>query len=39
MHALKMLVLTHVYSRPEIAARVGYPHPLERVPRNAEDAA
>jgi hypothetical protein len=39
MHVLKMLVLTHFYSRPEVAARLRYPHPLERVPRPQERAA
>ena len=38
MHMLKQLVMLHFYSRPEIAARLGYPHPLDRVPRS-EDAA
>jgi len=33
MHILKLLVMTHVYSHPTIEARLGYPHPLERVPR------
>lgn len=33
IHALKLLVMPHFYSRPEIEARLGYPHPLDRVPR------
>ena len=33
MHALKLVVMTHFYCRPEIEARLGYPQPLERVPR------
>lgn len=33
MHALKLLVMLHVYSRPAIEARLGYPPPLARVPR------
>ena len=33
VHTLKLLVMTHFYSRPQIEARLGYPHPLVRVPR------
>ncbi len=33
IHLLKLLVVAHFYSRPEVEARLGYPHPLERVPR------
>jgi hypothetical protein len=33
MHLLKLLVMTHFYARPEIERRLGYPHPLDRVPR------
>jgi hypothetical protein len=33
MHVLKLLVTSHFYARPEIAPRLAYPHPLERVPR------
>lgn len=33
VHILKLLGMTHFYSRPEIQARLGYPHPLDRVPR------
>ena len=32
VHALKMIVLSQFYGRPEIHARLGYPHPLTRVP-------
>jgi len=32
LHALKMVVLSQFYGRPEIHARLGYPHPLARVP-------
>jgi hypothetical protein len=39
MHLLKLLVMTHFYSRPEVAERLGYPHPLERVPRPQGKAA
>ena len=38
VHLLKLLVMVNFYSRPEIENRIGYPHPLVRVPR-AEDAA
>jgi len=33
MHLLKLLVMSHFYARPEIEAQIGYPHPLDRVPR------
>jgi hypothetical protein len=39
IHVLKLLVMTHFYSRPEIGAQLRYPHPLERVPRPQERAA
>ena len=39
MHVLKLLVMTHFYSRPEVAERLRYPHPLARVPRAQERAA
>jgi hypothetical protein len=39
MQMLKVLVMTHFYSRPEIATQLGYPPPLERVPRSQEDVA
>ncbi|MDH3210951.1 MAG: hypothetical protein OEM05_00525 [Myxococcales bacterium] len=32
LHALKMIVLSQFYGQPEIHARLGYPHPLARVP-------
>ncbi len=32
IHMFKLVALTHFYARPEIQARLGYPHPLERVP-------
>lgn len=32
LHMFKLVALTHFYARPEIKARLGYPHPLERVP-------
>ncbi len=34
VHGLKMLAMMHFYARPEIQARLGYPHPLDRVPRS-----
>jgi len=33
LHTLKLLAMTHFYSQPAIQARLGYPHPLTRVPR------
>jgi len=39
IHALKQLVMMHVYSRPEITAHLGYPEPLKRVPRRPEGDA
>ncbi|HVN83231.1 MAG TPA: hypothetical protein VMW17_00145 [Candidatus Binatia bacterium] len=33
VHMLKILMMTQFYSRPEIEAQLGYPHPLDRVPR------
>jgi hypothetical protein len=33
IHMLKALVMLHFYSRPEVEARLGYPYPLDRVPR------
>lgn len=38
VHGLKLLVMTHFYAKAEIEARLGYPHPLERVPRPKEHA-
>jgi hypothetical protein len=32
-HLFKLLVTVQFYSRPAIEAQLGYPHPLERVPR------
>lgn len=39
IHMLKMLVMTHFYSRAEVGAELGYPHPLERIPPPQERAA
>ena len=33
VHTLKLLIMPQFYSRPEIEAHLGYPHPLVRVPR------
>jgi hypothetical protein len=33
IHVVKLLAMSHFYSRPEIAPRLGYPPPLLRVPR------
>ncbi len=38
-HALKLTVMSHFYSRPEVRAHLGYPRPLERVPTNDLAAA
>ena len=35
IHSLKLLVMTNFYSRPEIERRLGYPDPLQRVPRTS----
>jgi hypothetical protein len=32
LHLLKLIALSHFYSDPGVQARLGYPHPLERVP-------
>lgn len=32
-HVLKLLVMGYFYGRPEVQARLGYAHPLHRVPR------
>lgn len=32
LRALKLLVLSQFYARPEVHSRLGYPHPLKRVP-------
>jgi hypothetical protein len=39
VHVLKLLVMSHFYSRPEVAVQLRYPHPLERVPRSRDEAA
>ena len=33
VHMLKLLIMVHVYSRPEVEVQLGYVHPLLRVPR------
>jgi len=38
LHLLKLLVMVHFYSQPEIRERLGYPDPLERVPRSLQAA-
>ncbi|HUK61813.1 MAG TPA: hypothetical protein VLV15_00730, partial [Dongiaceae bacterium] len=39
IHLLKLLVMVHFYSRPEVTTQLHYQHPLERVPRTGVRAA
>lgn len=38
LHWLKLLGTSHFYADPEVQRTLGYPHPLVRVPRDAEPA-